>query len=205
MTQLERALVRLDADLRQLGVAYALVGGLAVSTRVRPRTTFDIDVAVSVATDRDAEDVVHRLGELGYRLERTLEHEATGRLAGVRLAPPPELDASVPVDLLFASSGIEDELATEAERLEVLRGVLLPVARIGHLVALKLLADQPDRPQDRVDALALLAVAPADERELARASLEIIKRRGFNRGKDLQGALRELVLQVEAAGKLSPG
>ena len=204
MTQLERVLIRLDLDLRQLNVDYAVVGGLAVSVRARPRMTFDIDVAVSVATDRDAAAVVHSLGKRGYRLERTLEHEASGRLAGVRLTPPPELDASIPVDLLFASSGIEDELASEAERLVVLKGVLLPVARVGHLIALKVLADRADRPQDRVDALALLAIAPADERELAKASLERIEQRGFDRGKDLLRALRELVLQLEAAGKLSP-
>ncbi len=199
MTQLERVLLRLHTDLRQLGVGWAVVGGFAVSIRSRPRTTFDIDMVVSVATDRDAESLIHSLGQRGYVLERVLEQEATDRLAGARLMPPPEVGSSAPVDLLFASSGIEDEVVGQAEHLEALRGVFLPVARVGHLIALKVLAEQSNRPHDRSDALALLAVASSAERELARASLELIERRGFHRGKDLQRKLRELVQQVEAA------
>ena len=107
MTQLERVLLQLRADLLQLGVGWAVVGGFAVSIRSRPRTTFDIDLVVSVATDRDAESLIHSLRERGYVLERILEQEATGRMAGARLMPPPEVGSSAPVDLLFASSGIE--------------------------------------------------------------------------------------------------
>jgi len=35
------------------------------------------------------------------------------------------------VDLLFASSGIESEIASAAEHLEVVAGTRFPVARIG--------------------------------------------------------------------------
>ena len=52
MTQLERVILRLDTDLRKLGVRWALVGGLAVSVRARPRMTYDIDIAVAVMDDR---------------------------------------------------------------------------------------------------------------------------------------------------------
>jgi hypothetical protein len=198
VSQLERVLLRLDTDLRQLRVAWAVVGGFAVSIRARPRTTFDVDVAIAVATDREAEAIVRGLTRLGYVLERSLEHEPTGRLAGVRLVPPSELGASASVDLLFASSGIEDEVVGAAERLEAIRGAVLPVARVGHLIALKVLADQPDRPQDRADALALLAVASPDERQLARAALDRIERRGYHRGKDLMQELCNLLHQAGA-------
>lgn len=197
MTQLERALVRLRADLLQVGVRWALVGGLAVSVRVRPRTTFDIDIAISVGTDRAAEAVVRQLARRGYAIQRTLEQEATGRLAGVRLVAPSEV-GFVAIDLLFASSGIEDEVVGDSQPLEVSQGVQLPVARIGHLAALKVLADQPDRPQDRADAIALLAAASPAERERARAGLERIERRGFHRRKDLQRSLRELLDVVDS-------
>jgi len=43
------------------------------------------------------------------------------------------------VDLLFASSGIEPEITAAAEVLTVARGLRMPVARTGHLIALKLL------------------------------------------------------------------
>jgi hypothetical protein len=41
------------------------------------------------------------------------------------------------IDLLFANSGIEDEIVRRADRLEVLPDVFMPVASIGHLIALK--------------------------------------------------------------------
>jgi hypothetical protein len=66
-TSLESALRQLISDLRRDGVSFALVGGLAVSVRTEPRLTRDADVAVSVADDTEAEAVVYRLVERGYR------------------------------------------------------------------------------------------------------------------------------------------
>lgn len=73
------------ADLGRLGVAHALVGGHAVSVRVEPRFTRDLDFAVAVADDRAAENLVRELTGRGYRLTAIVEQEATGRLATVRL------------------------------------------------------------------------------------------------------------------------
>lgn len=44
------------------------------------------------------------------------------------------------VDLLFASSGIENEVVASADLLEVLPGLTVPVATTAHLIALKVLA-----------------------------------------------------------------
>jgi hypothetical protein len=44
------------------------------------------------------------------------------------------------IDLLFGSSGIEDQVVALAGPLEVLPGFVVPVAAVGHLIALKLLA-----------------------------------------------------------------
>jgi hypothetical protein len=64
------------------------------------------------------------------------------------------------VDLLFASCGIEPEIAEGAETLEVLPKLLLPVASTGHLIAMKLLSrDDDTRPNDRADLMALAAKA----------------------------------------------
>lgn len=198
MTQLERVILRLDTDMKSLGVHWALVGGIAVSLRARPRTTFDVDVAVSVSGDGEAEAIVLQLTRLGWVIDRTLEQEATGRMAGVRLVPPTSLATSATVDLLFASSGIEDEVVGMAERLEAVRGMgTLPVARTGHLIALKVLAESPEREHDRDDAQELLLVASADERELARSALDRIERRGYHRDKDLQAALADLISLAE--------
>ncbi len=53
------------------------------------------------------------------------------------------------------SKGVENEIVDSAEQLEVLPGVVVRVARIGHLLALKILAG---RLQDRADSATLLAL-----------------------------------------------
>lgn len=88
MNSLSAALRRLDADLRQVEVGWALVGGLAVSVRTEPRFTRDVDVAVAVDGDAGAESLTRSMMSSGYEMLATIEQEATGRLATVRLVPP---------------------------------------------------------------------------------------------------------------------
>lgn len=173
MTPLEAALVDLSRCLDELTVSWAMVGGFAVSARVEPRFTRDVDVAVAVTGDSEAEQLVQSLGSRGYVVTTTIEHEPSGRLATVRLRAPGS--APVVVDLLFASSGIEPELVEQAERLELLPGMVVPVATTSALMVLKVLArDDLSRPQDAVDLRQLSRVAtPRDfsqARALARAS-----------------------------------
>jgi len=124
-------------------------------------------------------------GHRGLGSRRATLHPATARLAA-----PDESDHGIVVDLLFASSGIEPEIAARADRLEVFSGVAAPVAQIGDLIALKLLArDDQTRPQDAVDLRALLAAAGDRDVVLARESVELIARRGCARGRDLAAAL----------------
>jgi nucleotidyltransferase AbiEii toxin of type IV toxin-antitoxin system len=93
-------------------------------------------------------------------------------------------------DLLFASSGIEPEVVAAADRIEVVPGFTVPVARLGHLIALKVLArDDRTRPQDRVDLAALLTQADAAALGEAREALTLVARRGFQRGRDLLAGL----------------
>jgi len=72
-----------------------------------------------------------------------VEQTTLGRLATARLRS--RVAGGIIVDLLFASSGIESEIAAGAEVLAVARGLRLPVARTGHLIALKLLSHDADR------------------------------------------------------------
>lgn len=114
-------------QLQAVPVAHALVGGLAVSVRTEPRFTRDVDLAVGVVDD------------------------------------------------------------AEAETLEVLPGVRVPVARTGHLIALKLLSRSDRRPQDEADLRRLLAVADTTEHERATSALTLIQHRGAHRDRDLLG------------------
>ncbi len=159
-----------------------------------PRTTRDVDFVVAVEGDDEAEALVFALRRLGYELLASVEQTATQRFATARLRAP---ESTVVVDLLFASSGIEDEIARSADVLEVLRGVRIPVARLADLVALKVLArDDLARPQDAQDLRALLLEASEDDVDHAREALRLVTARGASRGKDLEReldrALREL-------------
>lgn len=194
MTRIEATLHRVARDLDGLGVAWALVGGLAVSARAEPRFTRDVDLAVSVADDAQAEAIVRGLAPDGYRPVTAVEQDAVGRLATVRLSPPGNRESGLVVDLLFASSGIEPDIVAAGTPLEVLPDLVVPVARSGHLIALKLLArDDLTRPQDAADLRALLEVADGAERRLAADAVALITRRGFHRDRDLHGALAALL------------
>lgn len=185
------ALRRACEDLAAVGVSFALVGGLAVSARAEPRLTRDVDFAVRVEDDSAAEHLVRALAARGYRVGALVEHEAAKRLATIRLRTP---DGRLVVDLLVASCGIEDEIVRAAQRLEILPGLRVPVARTGHLIAMKLLAmDDRQRPQDYDDVLALLAVASAGERRRVGVAVAEIAARGFARRRDLPAAWRRML------------
>jgi len=198
LTPLESALRAIAAGLDRRELRWALVGGLAVSARAEPRTTRDVDVAVAASDDAAAEALIFSLGAEGWEIAAAVEQDAVGRLATIRLRPPfDRRTRGVVVDVLFASSGIEPEVAREAERIEVLPGLVVPVARLGHLIALKVLArDDRTRPRDAEDLRGLLAEASDTDLTLARAALGVISERGFARGRDLpvemQRALSEL-------------
>jgi single-stranded DNA-specific DHH superfamily exonuclease len=189
---LERNLRQVTDDLSGTGVAFALVGGLAVSARAEPRLTRDADLAVAAATDDAAEAVIRKLLDLGYSAVATVEHEVSGRMATVRLTGRAD-DEGVVTDLLFASCGIEPEIVASAEKLSVLPGLTLFVATVGHLIAMKLLArDDRRRPADADDLAALAAIASADDWRDATRAVELIAERGYARGRDLVAALAEL-------------
>ena len=185
VNKVEAALRDIVRVLAGMDRACALVGGLAVSVRCEPRFTRDVDLAVVVADDRDGEALVHRLVEQGYTVLATVEQEERKRLATVRLTDRAAGTEGVVVDLLLASSGIEAEIVREAETLDVFPGVVVPVARTGHLLATKLLSRSDRRPQDAADIVALLREMGPAERQRARDAVGLIAERGFHRGRDL--------------------
>ncbi len=188
----EGALIQLASNLEALRLRWALIGGLAVSALAEPRTTGDVDVVVSVAEDQEAEKAALALQARGYQIHSVLEH-AVGRLSTVRLFAPGTGRPGILTDLLFSSSGIEPEIAALAQPVEVIEGLRVPVARVGHLLALKVLAAKAQRPRDVEDIRHLLKVASTEDLELARESLDLITQRGFDRDKDLQEELAKLL------------
>ena len=169
------------------------MGGFAVSVRAEPRTTRDVDFAVAVKDDREAEEFAFQLSTRGYIVGTSVEQTGTGRLATIRTTAP----SGTLVDLLFASSGIEAEIAAAATPVDFLGGLPIPVAATGHLIVCKLLArDDRSRPQDRVDLRALFVVASPADLALARTALELVSSRGYARGKDLARSLEEALAEL---------
>ena len=97
------------------------------------------------------------------------------------------------IDLLFASSGIENEVVAGATRLEVLPKLSASVATTGHLIALKILAG---RNQDLTDLGQLIPVASDGDLDTAREGVRLIRARGFNREQDVVADLDKLIADL---------
>jgi predicted nucleotidyltransferase len=193
MQSVDAVLRQAAADLDAIGARWAVVGGLAVAFRSEPRFTKDVDLAVAVADDAEAEGIVNRLQVRGYALASLVEQDYVNRLATARLVRPEAGTSSAFIDLLFANSGIEDEIVRRADLLEVLPNVFMPVASIGHLIALKALAG---RHQDLTDLGYLISAASDVDLGEARASAALIEERGFNRGQRLSEDLTAIIGQA---------
>jgi nucleotidyltransferase AbiEii toxin of type IV toxin-antitoxin system len=190
VASVESALRSAVADLNAVNARWALVGGLAVSARTIPRFTKHLDFAVAVANDGEAEEMVHNLRQRDYDPVEIHEQDYVERLSGVRLA---RKGSDVVMDLLFASSGIENEVVADAERLEVLPDLIVRVARTAHLIALKVLAG---RNQDLADLGYLIPAASPAELDAARHAVKLVQARGFNRGQDVVADPESLIADV---------
>lgn len=188
-------------DLAALDRRFAVVGGLAVSVRAEPRLTRDVDVALSIVDDAEAEQIVAALRARGHEVPAVVEQEATGRMSTVRLGRRGD-HAGLVTDLLFASSGVEPEIVAAAEDIEVLPGLVLPVATIGHLIVMKLLArDDRRRPADADDLRALAARASANDWEQVGQAAVQVSERGF----EAIEIWRPCWSSFDATGRTDPG
>jgi len=144
----------LQAELRGIvqaldaaGIAYALVGGLAVSIYATPRATEDIDILLARA---DLSRAVERLAPLGFRQAGAPMSVAGGRLEIQRLIKIEDRDL-VPLDLLVPNVAELASLLTDRQSIEWQEGPL-SIASLAGLRALKRLRGSA---QDRADLEAL--------------------------------------------------
>jgi Uncharacterised nucleotidyltransferase len=126
-TQIEHALKRCAAALREADIEFLLGGSLASWARGGPETTHDLDLVVR---PRDAERALEVLVEAGMEPER----------------PPEEWlfkawDGSTLVDLIFAPKGlpIDDDVIARADVLSVL-GLDIRVMALEDVLVTKLMA-----------------------------------------------------------------
>ncbi len=188
MQKLEQVTREVVNWLTESRIGYALIGGLAVSFRTIERFTKDIDLVIAAENDQEAENYVRELSSHGFQVQTLLEHTKHGRIATVRMIKAPL--GSVFVDLLFASSGIEQEIVNGAEPIDVFDNLPIPVASLSGLLALKVLSVDPiSRPQDVIDIKNLLSEANLEDIQESARLLQLVQERGYNRGKDLLAEL----------------
>jgi predicted nucleotidyltransferase len=121
----------------------AVVGGLAVVLRVRPRLTRDVDLVAVVPDDRRV--LLDHLRASGYVWnEDDIEEWLDGGLVRARCA-------TAALDVIVADDPFLVDVARRAEPVTV-EGRALPVATLEDLLLLKL---EAGRPQDLDDALAI--------------------------------------------------
>lgn len=199
MKELEKHIRVLVTWFNENKIAYALIGGIAVSFRSTERTTKDVDFAIAVDSDEEAERQIHALISIGYQVETLLEQVGTKRLATVRLLRGDQ--DSVYVDLLFASSGIEKEIVATAETIEVFPDLPIPVASLPALLAMKVLAaNDQKRPQDILDIKALLDESSTQDQKETILLLQLIAQRGFSRQKDLLADFEGFIKRFATSG-----
>jgi predicted nucleotidyltransferase len=192
VSSLENAIARIAASLDQVGHPWALVGALAVAAHAEARATLDVDVAVAVKDADEAAAVVSRLRHLGYTWRADFGAAMTS--FEVPEGPP----GGLRLDVLFSLTGIESEIAIRAQRMEILPGLHVPVALVGDLIAIKLLAaGEPGREHDWRDLRALVARATPEDIEHARSSIAHLSVRDpLQRGR-LDARLERLLARSE--------
>jgi hypothetical protein len=144
-------------DARQY--RWALIGGVALAVYGLARTTLDLDLAVDFNAQ---EDLVGFMESSGFQ---TLHRSAA---YSNHLHKDPTRGR---VDFLYVRGTTRDRLFAEAEPRTGPRGILTPVAKPEHLIAMKVLAikSDPGRTfQDLADIRFLTSLPGVDHEEIRR-------------------------------------
>jgi predicted nucleotidyltransferase len=133
-----------------LGVAWYLFGAQAAIVYGVARMTADVDVTVQAPAGMSTADWLKVIEHHGF--EARFADPAF--VAATRVLPLVHRATQLPVDVVVAGPGLEDEFMTRAVRREV-DGVVVPVVDVSDLVILKVLAA---RPKDEEDVTMLVRI-----------------------------------------------
>ena len=184
-------LAALAGVLARLGVRWYLFGAQAVMVWGRPRLSADVDVTVALGAGRVAE-LVDALGAAGFRPRIVRDLDAF--VARTRVVPLVHESSQLPLDLVLAGSGLEQEFLGRAKPVD-LDGVTVPVIAPDDLLVTKFLAG---RPKDLEDARAVL--------ERAHRGLDLDRVRTLLRSLDRVLDRGDLERQLDAElARLRPG
>ena len=141
-------LAALGTCFDSLGVRWYLFGAQAAIFHGVARLTADVDVTVLPERHSTAR-LASVMEANGFRLRVTATDDFVAR---TRVLPFVHSATRLPVDVVLAGPGIEEQFLDRAE-FHVLEGVRVPIATVEDLVTMKILAG---RPKDLDDAKGML-------------------------------------------------
>jgi hypothetical protein len=147
---LNSALAALASVFRRAGVGWYLFGAQAVALHGVPRFTADLDVTVEEPPGGIAE-FIRQLSSAGF--EFAVDGDPEEFAAVARVLPFIHRRTGLPIDIVIAGPGLEEEILRRAVPIRVGR-TRVPTVSLEDLLVLKLLAG---RPKDLDDVGALIA------------------------------------------------
>ncbi len=137
-------LAALSRVLEQHADGWYLFGAQAVQVWGTPRLSADVDVTVRLPSGEDAASLVTALRDAGFDLRVA---DADDFVARTRVLPFVHRPSRIPVDVVLAGPGPEEEFIARARRVS-LAGVSVPVLSPEDLVVTKILAGRPKDLED---------------------------------------------------------
>lgn len=177
-----QALAALTRAMASAGADWYLFGAQAVVLYGVPRATADLDATVC-ADPTSYVQLAAALAAEGIEPRIEFAAELLNRARVLLLHHQP---TSVPIDLVFAGTGLEQEFAAGVRRLELPVGTV-PVIAPADLVVAKILAG---RPKDLDDVRGIFATCPGE--------VDLDRARGFLALLEAALDRRDLLSQLEA-------
>lgn len=153
MTDLDRALREVVAELDRMSVPYAVMGGLAVRVYGIPRATYDVDFTVSIPRQR-LKELFQRVESLGFTVPEIYESGWVDEIAGMPLVKFRLYlqQHGIDIDVFLAESPFQEELISRRVAADV-EGTRFWLVSPEDLILLKLIASRPRDLADIGDVL----------------------------------------------------
>lgn len=153
MNPLTRSLIEITSLFDRLGLAYAVMGGLAVRVYGIPRATYDIDFTLAVERSRLPE-LFAAVEALGYTVPEAYTSGWVDEVGGMPLVKFRLFveENGIDIDVFLAESPFQQSILGRRRREDV-DGAVLYLVSAEDLVLLKLVAGRPRDIADVYDVL----------------------------------------------------
>jgi hypothetical protein len=142
MNKYDQAIWEVHTVLNNLGISYAVIGGVAVQYWGEPRLTQDIDLTVSAPLEGLDGFVSQILKHFSPRLENALDFALKNRVILV------ETSNGHPLDIALGLPGYEDKVIERVAQIELEPGKRINICSAEDLIVYKAAAGRPQDIRD---------------------------------------------------------